>query len=155
MAKRKITRNLFKLLDYLTYNQNFAFKLEAKNKKLKYHKKLRQHVYQKFNYYRKSVYHSVKEGSIAVLLVVLFLNTLSSLLRKMKGYSYGGSMNQTLTRKFFADNLKLYISPFTILKKQLDLETTFSKDTGIKFSQSKCAYTKIEKDKTLQQHQQR
>ena len=33
----------------------------------------------------------------------------------------------------------------SILKKQLDLVTTFSNDIGMKFGQDKCAYIKIEK----------
>ena len=35
----------------------------------------------------------------------------------------------------------------SILKKQLDLVTTFSNDIGMKFGQDKCAYIKIEKRK--------
>ena len=65
----------------------------------------------------------------------------------MKGYSYGKSRNHTLTHNFFVDDLKLYASSISILKKQLDLVTTFSNDIGMKFGQDKCAYIKIEKGK--------
>ena len=63
----------------------------------------------------------------------------------MKGYSYGKSRNHTLTHNFFVDDLKLYASSISILKKQLDLVTTFSNDTEMKSGQDKCAYIKIEK----------
>ena len=65
----------------------------------------------------------------------------------MKGYSYGKSRNHTLTHNFFVDDLKLYASSISILKKQLDLVTTFSNDIGMKFGQDKCAYIKTEKGK--------
>ena len=65
----------------------------------------------------------------------------------MKGYSYGKSRNHTLKHNFFVDDLKLYASSISILKKQLDLVTTFSNDIGMKFGQDKCAYIKIEKGK--------
>ena len=48
---------------------------------------------------------------------------------------------------FFVDDIKLYASSISILKKQLDLVTTFSNDIGMKFGQDKCAYIKIEKGK--------
>ena len=48
---------------------------------------------------------------------------------------------------FFVDDIKLYASSISILKKQLDLVTTFSNDIGMKFGQDKCAYIKIEKRK--------
>ena len=69
------------------------------------------------------------------------------LLQNLKGYSYGKSRNHTLTHNFFVDELELYASPISILKKQLDLVTTFSNDIGMKFGQDKCAYIKIEKGK--------
>ena len=64
-----------------------------------------------------------------------------------KTYSYGKSRNHTLTHNFFVDDLKLYASSISILKKQLDLVTKFSKDIGMKFGQEKCSYIKIEKGK--------
>ena len=49
--------------------------------------------------------------------------------------------------QFFVDDLKLYASSISILKKQLDLVTTFSNDIGMKFDQDKCTYIQIEKGK--------
>ena len=81
--------------------------------------------------------------TLSVLLFVSCLNPLSLLLQKLKGYSYGKSRNHTLTHNFFVDDLKLYASSISILKKQLDLVTKISKDIGMKFDQEKCAYIKI------------
>ena len=85
--------------------------------------------------------------TLSVLLFVLCLNPLLFLLQKLKGYSYGKGRNHTLTHKFFVDDLKLYASSISILKKQLDLVTKFSKNIGMKFGQDKYAYVKIEKGK--------
>ena len=78
---------------------------------------------------------------------MLCLNPLSFLLQNLKGYSYGKSRNHTLAHNVFVDDLKLYASSISILKKQLDRLTTFSNDIGMKFGQDKCAYIKIEKGK--------
>ena len=85
--------------------------------------------------------------TLSVLLFVLCLNPLSFLLQKLKGYSYGKNRNHTITHNFFVDDLKLYASSLSILKKQLELVTKFSKDIGMKFGQDKCAYIRIEKGK--------
>ena len=71
--------------------------------------------------------------TLSVLLLVLCLNSLPFLLQNLKGYSYGKSRNNTLTHNFFVDDLKLYTSSISILKKQLDLVTKFSKDIGMKY----------------------
>ena len=92
--------------------------------------------------------NGISQGAtLLVLLFVLCLNLLSFLLQNLKGYSYGKSRNHTLTHNFFVDELELYASPISILKKQLDLVTTFSNDIGMKFGKDKCAYIKIEKGK--------
>ena len=78
---------------------------------------------------------------------MLCLKPLSFLLQNLKGYSYGKSRNHSLTQNFFVDDLKLYASSISILKKQLNLVTTFSYDIGMKFGQDKCAYIKTEKGK--------
>ena len=92
--------------------------------------------------------NGISQGAtLSVLLFVLCLNLLSFLLQNLKGYSYGKSRNHTLTHNFFVDELELYASPISILKKQLDLVTTFSNDIVMKFGQDKCAYIKIEKGK--------
>ena len=85
--------------------------------------------------------------TLSVLLFVLCLNPLSFLLQKLKGYSYGKSRNHTLTHNFFVNDLKPYASSISILKKEPDLVTKFSKDIGMKFGQDKCAYIKTEKGK--------
>ena len=92
--------------------------------------------------------NGISQGAtLLVLLFVLCLNLLSFLLQNLKGYSYGKSRNHTLTHNFFVDDLKLYPSSISILKKQLDHVTIFSNDIGMTFGQDKCAYIKIEKGK--------
>ena len=94
--------------------------------------------------YRNGIFQG---DTLSVLLFVLRLNPLSFLLQNLKGYSYGKSRNHTLTHNLFVDDLKLYASSISILKKQLDLVTTFSNDICMKFGQDKYAYIKIEKEK--------
>ena len=83
--------------------------------------------------------------TLSVFLFVLYLNPISFLLQKLKGYSYGKSRNHTLTHNFFVDDLKLCASSISILKKKLHLVTKFSEDIVIKLGQGKCAYIKTEK----------
>ena len=87
--------------------------------------------------------------SLSVLLFILSVNPLSFLLRNLKGYSIGDNRQDNITHNFFVDDLKLYGSTINIIKKQLDLVTTFSKDICMDFGVDKCAYVKIEKGKLL------
>ena len=52
-----------------------------------------------------------------------------------------------ITHLFFVDDLKLYATNINVLKLQLDLVTKFSKDIGMTFGESKCAYEIIERGK--------
>ena len=79
-------------------------------------------------------------GSLSVLLFILLVNPLSFLLHKLQGYACGKHKNYNITHNFFADGLKLYASSINTAKKQLDLVTEFSKDTGMIFADDKCAY---------------
>ena len=87
--------------------------------------------------------------SLSVLLFILTVNPLSFMLRNLKGYSYGNDRNSNISHNFFVDDLKLYTSYIKILKKQLDLVTTFSKDTGMTFGEDKCAYQQVENGKLI------
>ena len=82
--------------------------------------------------------------SLSVLLFILTVNPLPFLLKKLKGYSYGTNRNSNITHNFFVDDLKLCASNINILKKQLDLVTAFSKDTGMTFGEDKCAYQQVQ-----------
>ena len=86
---------------------------------------------------------------ISVLLFILTVNPLSFMLRNLKGYSYGTNINSNITHNFLVDDLKLYASNINILKKQLDLVTTFCKDTGMTFGEDKCAYQQVENGKLI------
>ena len=87
--------------------------------------------------------------SLSVLLFILTVNPLSFMLRNLKGYSYGTDRKSNITHNFFVDDLKLYASNINILKKQLDLVTLFSKDTGMTFGEDKCAYQQVENGKLI------
>ena len=95
-----------------------------------------------------------------MLLFILSVNPLSFiskpvirkpfLLNKVKGYTLGTGNNRiNVTHNFFVDDLKLYGSTLDIIKKQLDLVTTFSADTGMKFGEDKCAIMRVEKSKII------
>ena len=71
--------------------------------------------------------------SLSALLFILTVNPLSFMLRNIKGYSYRIEKINDITHNFFVDDLDLYASDIYITKKQLDLVTTFSKDTGMTF----------------------
>ena len=87
--------------------------------------------------------------SLSVLLFILTVNPLSFMLRNLKGYSYGTDRKSNITHNFFVDDLKLYASNINILKKQLDLVTLFSKDTGMTFGEDKCVYQQVENGKLI------
>ena len=71
------------------------------------------------------------------------------MLRNLEGYSYGTNRNSNITHNVFIDDLKLYASNINILKKQLELVTTFCKDTGMTFGEDKCAYQQVENGKLI------
>ena len=88
--------------------------------------------------------------SLSVLLFILSVNPLSFLLHKLQGYAFVKGKNYHVTHDLFIDDLKLYGSSIITSKKQLDLVTTFPKDTGITFGDNKCAYQEIQNGKLLQ-----
>ena len=87
--------------------------------------------------------------SLSVILFVLALNPLSHLLRLQKGYAYSKDHKQQHTHNFFADDLKLYGTNMSIISKQLEIVTRFSKDIGMHFGEDKCTYLRIEKGTTV------
>ena len=100
-------------------------------------------VITEINKYRNGIFQG---DTLSVLLVVLCLNPLSFLLQKLEGYSYHKSRNHTLTHKFFVDNIKLYASSISILKRQLDLVTTFLNHLTIKPIQEGESYQYLGQD---------
>ena len=87
--------------------------------------------------------------SLSVILFILTVKPLSFMLINIKGYSYGIERSNDITHNFFVDDLKLYASNINITKKQLDLATTFSEDTGMTFGEDKCAYQQIKNGKLI------
>ena len=55
--------------------------------------------------------------------------------------------SKPLNHIFFVDDLKLLARSLTKAKRLLDIITTFSKDIGMTFGQTKCAYIYIERGK--------
>ena len=100
--------------------------------------------------YEKGIFQG---DSLSVLLFILSVNPLSFLLNKLKGYTIGKSGNRDteISHLFFVDDLNLYASNMTLVKLQLDLVTQFSKDIGMRFGGTKCAYQIIEKGKLVHQ----
>ena len=87
--------------------------------------------------------------SLSVLLFILSVNPLSFLLHNLQGYACGKYKNYNVTHKFSVDDLKLYASSVNTAKKQLDLVTQFSEDTGMTFGDDKCTYQQIQNEKLL------
>ena len=81
--------------------------------------------------------------SLLVIVFVLALNPLSHLLRSTKGYAYGKNRHHQHTHNFFVYDLKLHATDINTVKKQLDIVTTFSKDTGMKFGAEKCVFLHV------------
>ena len=78
--------------------------------------------------------------SLSVLFFMLSVKPLPFQQNKINGYSRGTDKNRiNVTHKFFVEDLKLYVSTPDIIKIYLDLVTTFSADTGMKFGEIKCA----------------
>ena len=77
------------------------------------------------------------------------MNPLSFLLHKLQGYACEKHKNCNVTHNFFVDDLKLYASSVNTAKKQLNLVTEFSKDTGMTFGEDKWAYQQIQNGKLL------
>ena len=100
-----------------------------------------------FIYFLKGIFQG---DSLSTLLFILSVNPLSFLFHKIQGYACGKHKNNNVTHNFFADDLKLYASSINTAKKQLDLVTAFSKDTGMTFGDDKCAYQQTQKGKLLQ-----
>ena len=95
-------------------------------------------------YFSKGIFQG---DCLSVLLFILSVNPLSFLLHKLKGYVCGKHKNYNVTHNVFVDDIKLYASSIKTAKKQLDLVTAFSKDTGMTFGDDKCAYQQIQTGK--------
>ena len=72
----------------------------------------------------------------------LLVNPASFLLEKVEGYKIKRTSKQ-INHTFFVDDLKLFAESMNIVKLLLDIITTYSRDTGMKFGEDKCAYVLI------------
>ena len=76
------------------------------------------------------------------------MNPLSYILHKKEGYKLGtGAKRCNLSNLFFVDNLKLYAISLEQLLNFLKIVVEYSKDIGMSFGDSKCAYQCIQRGK--------
>ena len=95
-------------------------------------------------------YHKgVLQGDmLRLILFVLSVNPLSYILHKKEGYKLGTGANRcNLSNLFFVDNLKLYAISLEQLLNLLKVVVEYSKDIGMSFVDSKCAYQCIQRGK--------
>ena len=82
--------------------------------------------------------------TLSLILFVLTVNPLSYFLHKEEGYLLGSNEErQNLTHLFFVDDLKLYASIVTKLRRLLGIVTQFLNDVAMQFGVTKCAFQLI------------
>ena len=82
--------------------------------------------------------------TLSLILFVLTVNPLSYLLHKEEEDLLGSNEEwQNLTHLFFVDDLKLYASTVTKLRRLLGIVTQFSNDVAMQFGVTKCAFQLI------------
>ena len=91
----------------------------------------------------------IRQGdTLSLILFVLSVNPLSFLLKGYEGYKIGNDKRyKNISHLFFVDDLKLYALTLELMRKILVSVTTFSKDVGLSFGESKCAFQIIERGK--------
>ena len=62
-----------------------------------------------------------------------------------------GHRDQNITNLFFVDDLKFYATTMNQMRRLLDQVIQFSRDIGMKFDESKCAYMVIERGEIIEQ----
>ena len=77
---------------------------------------------------------------------MLSVNPLSFLLKGYEGYKIGKD-KRDISHLFFVDDLKLYALTIELMRKILETVTTFSREVGMSFRESKCAFQIIERGK--------
>ena len=90
--------------------------------------------------------------SLSVLLFLLTLNPLSHLLRNCEGYRIGQPNNRrhNISHLFYVDDIKLFSSSMNKMKLLLDIVTSFSRDIGMQFGESGCAYLTVKRGRILE-----
>ena len=95
-------------------------------------------------------YHKgVLQGDmLSSILLVLSVNPLSYILHKKEGYKLEtGTKRCNLLNLFFVDDLKLYTISLEQLINLLKIVVEYSKDIGMSFGDSKCAYQCLQRAK--------
>ena len=91
--------------------------------------------------------------SLSVVLFILCVIPLSLLLNKLQEYRIDTNVHreQNITNLFFVDDLKLHATTMNQMTQLLDQVTHFSRDIGMKFGESKCAYMVTERGEINEQ----
>ena len=111
---------MIRAIKHLTSHWRTVLHLEAKEEV----------IVSDITYFVKGIFQG---DSLSILLFILSVNPLSFKRHKLQGHACGKHKNYNVTHYFFVDDLKLYGSIVNTAKKQLDLVTAFSKDTGMTF----------------------
>ena len=94
----------------------------------------------------------IQSDTLSLILFVLSVNHMSFLLKRYEGYKIGkDKRDKNVSHLFFVDDLKLYALSLELMMKILESGTTFSKDIGMNFGESKCAFQIIERGFSLSQ----
>ena len=91
--------------------------------------------------------------TLSLILFVLAVNPLSFLLNKHEGYQVEKNIKRNLSHLFFVDDLKLYAQNILKMIKILETVIMFSKDIGMNFGITKCAYQCIERGRRVAQNE--
>ena len=89
---------------------------------------------------------------LSLILFVLAVNPLSFLLNEHEGHQVGKTIKRNFSRLFFVDDLKLYAQNILKMIKILKTVIMFSKDIGMNFGITKCAYQCIERGRRVAQN---
>ena len=85
---------------------------------------------------------------MSLILYVPSVNPLSFLISRENGYNIRKTIrDKILNDLFFVDDLKLYASTLIQMKNLSVIVTQFTRDIGMSFGESKCAYQMIERGK--------
>ena len=90
----------------------------------------------------------IQGDTLSLILFVPSVNLLPFLLKGYEGYKIGkGKRDRNVSHLFVVYDLKLYALSLELMMKILEFVTTFSKDVGMNFGESKCAFQIIERGK--------
>ena len=87
--------------------------------------------------YRRGI---LQGDTLSLILFVLAVNPLSFLSNKHEGYQAGKTIKRNMSHLLFVDDLRLYAQNILKMIKILETVIMFSKDIGMNFGITRCAY---------------